>query len=211
MSQRKCRQIAVYVGLLFMALGGLGLFLVFPSTINAASSEVTWTTYTNKIFGFEVTFPSFFHVTESYKGVWWQPTQGNHDVLKRGIQIDLRLPSGGPWITIAARENDAALCCSEIAGRGPMQEGVLEGKRFCRAGYVDHAMGGRWALNVEYILSHDGVWYHIIYTGLQGGDIKDDGTVYTPKSECDVDTAVDPTVFSKMFTIFRFVNREKPK
>jgi hypothetical protein len=210
MSQRKRQQIAAYAGFLFMVLGGLGLFLVSPCAIDAAPSEVTWTTYTNRIFGFEVTFPSFFHVTESYKGVWWQPAHGGRDVLKRGIQIDFRLPSGGPWITIAARENDAALCCSEIEGRGPMQEGELEGKRFCRAGYVEHAMGGRWALNVEYILSHDGVWYHIIYTGLQGGVIMDDGTIHTPQSESDVDTAVDPALFSKMLASFRFVKREKP-
>jgi hypothetical protein len=210
MSQRKRKQIAAYLGLLFMALGGLVFFLVSPSAINAAPREVTWTTYTNRIFGFEVTFPSFFHVTESYKGVWWQPAHGDDDILKRGIQIDFRLPSGDPWITIAARENDAALCCSEIEGRGPMQEGVLEGKRFCRAGYVDHAMGGRWALNIEYIMSHDGVWYHIIYTGLQGGAIMDDGTVYTPGSERDVDTAIDPALFSKMLASFRFVKREKP-
>jgi hypothetical protein len=210
MSQRKSKQIAAYAVLLFMAWGGLVFFLVSPSAINAAPSEVTWTTYTNRVFGFEVTFPSFFHVNESYKSVWWQPAHGSRDVLKRGIQIDFRLPSGGPWVTIAARENDAALCCSEIEGRGPMQEGVLEGKRFCRAGYVDHAMGGRWALNVEYILSHDGVWYHIIYTGLQGGVIRDDGTVHTPRSEHDVDTAIDPAVFSKMLASFRFVTREKP-
>ena len=186
------------------------MLVTFCST--PCSGGEGWSAYRNRIFGFEIRYPSAFTISEGYKRTWWKPEHGRGDLLRQGVSVRFLPPGrdteGALLLEVACRRCDGPPPCSEMNGEG--KPVLLNGTRFCRSGYVDRAMGGQWAGNIEYMGFGDGVCCRIIYFSPNGFSVDDDGNPFRLPSEDAFDPDRDPGLFSRMMESFRFIEREEP-
>ena len=171
-----------------------------------------WSAYRNRIFGFEIRYPSAFTISEGYKRTWWKPEHGRGDLLRQGVSVRFLPPGreaeGALLLEVACRRCDGLPPCSEMNGEG--KPVLLNETRFCRTGYVDRAMGGQWGGNIEYMGFGDGVCCRIVYFSRNGFSVDDEGNPSRLPSEDAFDPDRDPGLFSRMMESFRFIEREKP-
>jgi hypothetical protein len=89
-----------------------------------------------------------------------------------------------------------------------MQVRKIGDLNFCRAGWVDHAMGGVWGLNVEYTVFHEGICYNLVYEGVFGTDIEASGEIGPPRPEKEINPEIDPMIFAALVRSFLPIRRE---